>query len=130
MTRKVVTINFDSNVFEAAKLMDSNKIGCLVVTEGNIPVGIVTERDLVRKVLAKKLPADTKISEIASKPLITVNCDTSIKEAARIMSSNKIRRLPVVNENKLAGIVVAADFVRHHGKTSISEYVMAVIARS
>jgi CBS domain-containing protein len=86
-------------------------VGCLVILDKEVPIGIVTERDIVRRVVAKKLPVDTKISEIMSKSLITIDPDASLKEAARVMSSNKIRRLPVLKENRLVGIVVASDFV-------------------
>jgi CBS domain-containing protein len=97
--------------------------------EGMVPVGIVTERDFVRRVVAKKLPLDTKVSEIMSKSLITVDSDASLKEAARLMSSNKIRRLPVVKQNRLVGIVVAADFVRNLGKMSVSEEILTAMGR-
>lgn len=103
MTKDVVSINVDSSVFEAAELMCSSQLGCLVVVDGEEPVGIVTERDIVRRVVAKRLSLDTKISEVMSKSLITVDTDASLKEAARLMSTNKIRRLPVSKENKLVG---------------------------
>jgi CBS domain-containing protein len=111
MTKKVVSIGVNNSVFEATELMSSNQVGCLVVMDGEMPMGIVTERDIVRRVVAKKLPVDTKISEIMSKSLIIIDPDASLKEAARVMSSNKIRRLPVLKENRLVGIVVASDFV-------------------
>ena len=129
MTKDVVSINVDSSVFEAAELMCSSQLGCLVVVDGEEPVGIVTERDIVRRVVAKRLSLDTKISEVMSKSLITVDTDASLKEAARLMSTNKIRRLPVSKENKLVGIVVAADFVRNLGKKSISEEIIEAMGR-
>ena len=75
------------------------------------------------------MPLDTKISEIMSQSLITVDADASLKEAARLMSSNKIRRLPVLKENKLVGIVVASDFVRNLGKKSVSEEILEAMGR-
>jgi CBS domain-containing protein len=97
--------------------------------DGEVPVGIVKERDIVRRVVAKKLPFDTKISEIMSNSLITVDPDASLKEAARLMSSNKIRRLPVLKQNRLVGIVVASDFVRNLGKKSVSEEILEAMGR-
>jgi CBS domain-containing protein len=97
--------------------------------DGEVPIGIVTERDIVRRVVAKKMPLDTKISEIMSKTLITVDPGTSLKEAARLMSSNKIRRLPVLEQNRLVGIVVAADFVRNLGKKTVPEEILEAIGR-
>jgi len=129
MTKDVVSINVDSSIFEAADLMCSNQLGCLVVVDGEMPVGIVTERDIVRRVVAKKLPLDTKISEVMSKSLITVDPNASLKEAARLMSTNKIRRLPVSKDNKLVGILVAADFVRNLGKKSVSEEIIEAMGR-
>jgi CBS domain-containing protein len=79
--------------------------------------------------VAKKLPLDTKVSEIMSKSLITVDPDASLKEAARLMSSNKIRRLPVLKQKRLVGIVVAADFVRNLGKMTVSEEILEAMGR-
>ena len=129
MTKDVVSIRCDSTVLEAAELMSDTQLGCLVVVDSEAPVGIVTERDIVRRVVAKKLPLGTKVSEVMSTSLITVDPDASLKEAARLMSSNKIRRLPVSKDNKLVGIVVAADFVRNLGKKSLSEEIIEAMGR-
>lgn len=127
MTKNVVSTSVNNSIFDAAELMSSNQVGCLVITDGEVPIGIVTERDFVRRVVAKKLSLDTKVSEIMSGSLITIDPDASLKEAARLMSSNKIRRLPVLKQNKLVGIVVAADFVRNLGKKSASEEILDAI---
>jgi CBS domain-containing protein len=129
MTKNVISVGADDSVFEAAEVMSSKQVSCLVIMDGELPIGIVTERDFVRRVVAKKLPLDKKVSEIMSKSLITIDPDASIKEAARLMSSNKIRRLPVVKQNRLVGIVVAADFVRNLGKKSASEEILEDIGR-
>ena len=129
MTKNVVSIGVNNSVFEAAELMSSKQVSCLVIMDGEVPIGIVTERDIVRRVVAKKMPLDTKVSEIMSKSLITVNPDASLKEAARLMSSNKIRRLPVLKQNRLVGIVVAADFVRNLGKKTASEEILEAMGR-
>lgn len=129
MTKNVVSIDVDNSVLEAAEIMSSNQLGCLVIINRELPIGIVTERDIVRRVVAKKLPLDTKISAIMSQSLITVDADASLKEAARLMSSNKIRRLPVLKQNKLVGIVVASDFVRNLGKKSVSEEILEAMGR-
>jgi CBS domain-containing protein len=129
MTKNVVSIGVDNSVLEAAEIMSSNQLGCLVIINKELPIGIVTERDIVRRVVAKKLPLDTKISQIMSQSLIIVDADASLKEAARLMSSNKIRRLPVLKQNKLVGIVVASDFVRNLGKKSVSEEILEAMGR-
>ena len=129
MTKNVFSIGVDNSVLEAAEIMSSNQLGCLVIINRELPIGIVTERDIVRRVVAKKMPLGTKISQIMSQSLITVDADASLKEAARLMSSNKIRRLPVLKQNKLVGIVVASDFVRNLGKKSVSEEILEAMGR-
>ena len=129
MAKNVVSIGVNDSVFEAAELMSSNRVGCLVILDGEVPIGIVTERDIVRRVVAKKLPLDSKVSEIMSTSLVTVDSDASLKDAARLMSTNQIRRLPVVEQNRLVGIVVAADFVRNLGKKTASEEILEAMGR-
>ncbi len=129
MTAKVTTIEVDKSVSEAAELMNSKAIGCLIIMDGEAPVGMVTERDIVRRIVAKKLPYETRVSEIMTKKPVTVDPDMSLKEAARLMSKNKIRRLPVVKQNKLVGIVVASDFVRNLGKKTVTEEILEAMGR-
>jgi len=129
MTKDVVTIDVNGSVFEAAELMSAKSVGCLVVTDKAAPVGIVTERDFVRRIVAKRVPLDVKVSEIMSKSLVTVSPDASIRHAARLMSDYKIRRLPVLKQNQLVGIVVANDFVRNAGKKTTAEEILDAIGR-
>lgn len=129
MTKRVITIDVHRTVFDAAELMSNKGVGCLVIMEGEMPRGIVTERDFVRRVVAKKKPLDIKISEIMSKPLITISSDASLKEAARTMTNNRIRRLPVLEGNRLVGIIVTSDFVRQLSKKTITEEILQAIAR-
>lgn len=129
MTKRVITIDVHRTVFDAAELMSNKGVGCLVIMEGEMPRGIVTERDFVRRVVAKKRPLNIKISEIMSKPLITISSDASLKEAARTMTNNRIRRLPVLEGNRLFGIIVTSDFVRQLSKKTITEEILQAIAR-
>lgn len=110
MTKPVITIDLNKTVYDAAILMDEKKLGCLVVMDNIIPAGIITESDLVRRVIAKKNPFDIKVSEVMSKPLIAVNPNSTIKDAAKVMIKHQIRRLAVVKDNKLVGILVASDY--------------------
>ncbi len=129
MTKDVVTIDSGKTVFEAAELMATSGLGCLIVVVKAFPVGIITERDIVHRIVAKHASADVKVNEVMTKSLITVGPDLSLKEAARVMSTNKIRRLPVLKNNKLVGIVVSSDFVRNVGKKTTTEEILDALGR-
>ena len=129
MSTNVITINVDRTVLEAAKLMHQQDKGDLVVMDDGVPKGIVTERDLVRRVMAQKKPLDTKVSEIMSKPLITIDEDAQLRDAARTMVKYKIRRLPVTKKNVLVGIIATSDFARHLSRKTFSEIVLAAMTR-
>ena len=129
MTTQVVTIDVQGSVLEAAKLMRQQDVGDLVVMEGIVAKGIVTERDLVRRVMAQKKPLDTKVSEVMSDPLITIEEESSIRDAARKMVKYKIRRLPVTKNNVLVGIIATSDFARRLSKKSFSEVMLAAMSR-
>ena len=127
MTKDVVTIDAKKSIFEAAELMAQKDIGDLVVCEGEKPVGIITERDFVRRVVAKKLPLDCKVSEIMSAPLWVVYADNSLNEAARKMVARKVRRLPVLEKNALVGIITATDFAKHLSKKTVTEEILEIL---
>ena len=127
MTKDVVTIDAQKSVFEAAELMAQRDIGDLVVCDGEKPVGIITERDFVRRVVAKKMPLECKVSEIMSTPLWVVYADNSLNEAARKMVARKIRRLPVLEKNALVGIITATDFAKHLSKKTITEEILEIL---
>jgi CBS domain-containing protein len=129
MTRCVLTIDSSKTVAEAAELMTQKEVGDVVVTENDSPRGIVTERDFVRRVIAKQRPLDTKITDVMTTPLITIAPDASINEAARKMVNNKIRRLPVIRDHKLVGILVVSDFAKHLSKKTLTETVLEAIWR-
>lgn len=130
MSKPVITIDLSKTVFDAAVLMSEKRLGCLVVMDGNIPAGIITERDFVRKVVSKKIPVDTKISEVMSKPLIAIDPDAPLRDLSRVMMENQIRRLAVVKGNKLVGILVASDLARKLSKKIIIEEALEVMARN
>jgi len=129
MTKKVATIESGKTIYNAAQLMAEKNLGCLIVVVKGFPVGIITEKDIVHRVVAKRASPDAKLTEVMTKTLITVEPDTQIKEAARVMSANKIHRLPVLKENKLVGIVAASDFVRNAGKKTTTEEILDALGR-
>lgn len=110
MTKEVVTVSPKDTIAKAAKLMSSRRVGCLVVVQNNQPVGIITERDILTKVVGLDLRASkVLVAEVMSSPLVTVPPTMEVSEAAKLMAKKEIRRLPVVNEGKLVGIVTASD---------------------
>jgi CBS domain-containing protein len=112
MKKNVIAIDSSMTVLDAAKMMDDASIGAVVVLEKGIAVGIITERDLVRRVIAKGKPLSTNVKDVMSSPLIVVNPDDSVWEAAQLMKTRKIHRLPAIKQNMLVGIVTTSDIVR------------------
>ena len=113
MTQTPVTIREDATAHEAARLMRDKEIGSLVVVEGGKPMGIVTERDLVTKVAASdRQPSRILVRDIMSSPVVAVHPGAEVAEAAKLMSERKIRRLPVVQEGKLVGMITENDIIR------------------
>ena len=110
--KKLETIGPSSTAQEAAKRMRSKKISSLVVIErGDAPVGIVTERDLVRQVCSKDISSDSVlIQEIMSSPIVTVDVNASIEQAADKMIQNKVRHLLIVEDGRIYGIITPSDF--------------------
>ena len=113
MSSPVVTLNEDATSNKVASLMEENDLGCVIVTnKTGKPVGIITERDLVLRVIAKNLRPDTiEAKEIMTSPLVTVEPEATISEAARRMSRLEIRRLVVVYKGNLVGLVSSRDIL-------------------
>lgn len=112
MTKNVKTITPDDIMEHAAELMKKHRIGCLVVVDKDKPIGIVTERDIAYKIVAEGKSGDTKVEEVMSKDLKTVPEDKSRADAAKLMASHAIRRLPVIKNGKLVGIVTIEDIMK------------------
>lgn len=110
MTPNVLTAIRSTNVAKAAKLMAALDVGSIVIIEDKKPVGILTERDLLMKVVSEDLkPSTIRVGKIMSAPIIVISPEKDIVEAARIMAKNKIRRIPVVENKKLIGIITSTD---------------------
>jgi CBS domain-containing protein len=111
MTSSPQTVEPSATVAEAAKLMRDNDVGSLPVVEGGKLTGVVTDRDItVRAVAEGKDPQSTKVAEVISKDLVTIDPQQDLEEALRLMARHQVRRLPVVEEDgRLVGIVAQAD---------------------
>ena len=113
MVEKVVTVEQDTSVYEAVKLLNKNRIGCLVVVYDDDIVGILTERDLLERVLEKcRNPKEIEISEIMTKTLVLGRPDMEVFEATRLMMKNKVKKLPIIKERRLVGIITVTDIAR------------------
>jgi CBS domain-containing protein len=112
MTERLETISPSDTAQEAATKMRDKKVSSLVVTDvEDKPIGIVTERDLVRQVCTKAINCnDVIVHRIMSSPLATIDANSSVEVAADIMIQNKVRHLLVVDENKVLGIITPSDF--------------------
>ncbi|NIM45318.1 MAG: CBS domain-containing protein [Nitrososphaeria archaeon] len=113
MAKKVLTIDAEETVEEAAIIMGEKHIGSIIVTQKGKTAGIFTERDLMTKVLAKGLDmSKTKVSVVMSAPLVVVDPEVDVREAAKMMVEMDIKRLPVVKEGKLIGVFTSRDLIK------------------
>lgn len=112
MKKPVFSMDSSMTVKDAAEMMEDTKVGCVVVTENNAVIGILTERDFVRKIVSQGKPFSTKIKDVMSSPLIVINPDETVWELAELMKQKRIHKVPVVEKGKLVGIVTATDLTR------------------
>jgi CBS domain-containing protein len=125
MIKSVVTLQEDVSVYAAVKLMNENRIGCLVVLQYGQVVGIVTERDMLERVLEKcRNPKETKVTEIMTKRVIVGKLGIRLDEAAKLMFEKKVKKLPIVEGNRLVGLVTLTDLAR---MASLDEKTMELI---
>jgi CBS domain-containing protein len=125
--KNVVSIqsNSETTALDIAKLMAKNTIGSvLIIDSKNFPIGIITERDIIKKVCIKNvLPNEIKYKKIMSSPVITIKSYDSIETAAQKMNDNKIKRLPVLEDNQeIVSILGLTDITKHLSKILVDEY--------
>lgn len=110
MNSPVVTSDPNERIDEIARLMRDNEIGSVIILNEDKPVGIVTDGDIVRKVVANNShPSDLKVKEVMSSPLLVIEGDREITEAIRVMRGSKLKHLGVVYKDKLVGVVTMGD---------------------
>ena len=113
MVQKVITVDPNASVKEAARLMNRHAIGCLIVVGQGQVMGIMTERDLLKKVVELgKNPEKTKVHDIMSKRLVVGTPRMEIPDVVRLMLQKKIKKLPIVTEGKIIGLVTLTDIAR------------------
>jgi len=113
MSRNVRTVRTDDTVLQAVLKMNKFHIGSVIVTNNGRPIGIITERNILQRIVEPRLdPAMVRVRDIMSSPLITIDADAAVEEAAKIMAAKRIKRLPIVEDGKLEGIISTSDIVR------------------
>ena len=125
--KNVVSIqsNSEATALDISKLMAKNTIGSVLITDSkNFPIGIITERDIIKKVCIKNiLPNEINYRKIMSSPVITIKSYDSIETAAQKMTDNKIKRLPVLEDNQeIVSILGLTDITKHLSKILVNEY--------
>jgi CBS domain-containing protein len=113
MVRNVKTVRTDDTALDAVVKMNKFHIGSVIVTSSGRPVGIITERNILQRIVEPRLdPATVRAKDIMSAPLVTVDIHTAVEEAAEIMARKRIKKLPVVDREKVVGVVSTSDIVR------------------
>jgi len=131
MVMNVKTVRVDDSALDAVKKMNKFRIGSIVVVSGDRPVGIITERNILQRVVEPGIdPMVIKAKEIMSTPLIAIEPHAPLEEAARLMVRHGIKKLPVVDDGRLVGIITTSDLVRASPiQVSIVEELLKVRAK-
>ena len=127
MTENPRSIGASESVVEAARLMRDEHIGSLPITDDEELVGMITDRDITTRVVAEAAdPKTTSVGDVVSRDLISVEPDKDLEEAVQLMASHQVRRLPVVENGRLIGIVAQADIARTEDEKTTGELVEAI----
>ena len=114
MNKKVISMDVTVSALEVAKIMDKNRVSCVVLTKDDKPYGIVTERDLVTKIVSQnKRPAELGSKDIMTGPVTLVSPLTPIEQVAEKMSTNKVRHIVVADDEQPVGLITVTDFAKH-----------------
>ncbi len=113
MNNSVVSVDSSVSATDAAKMMEDTDVGAVVVLENGSPIGIVTDRDFAIKITAHSYPIDTPVRRIMSAPLISIDSSSDVWEASDLMSTRNVRKLPVIDDDRVVGIVTSSDIVKY-----------------
>ena len=117
MNGSILSLNSTVPASDAAKLLEDSKTSAIVVLENQVPVGIVTNKDLMIKIVAHSYPLDTPLRRIMKTPLISIGTNTDIKEALKLMVSKKIRKLPVIDNDEVVGMIIASEIANNKSES-------------
>ena len=112
MKTPVVTIDVNTSITDASKMMEDTDVGAIIITENNTPIGIITDRDFAVKVVAHAYNPTTTVKMIMSSPLLSIGPDETVRMVADLMNTRGIRKLPVIEDDKVIGIITASDLVK------------------
>ena len=113
MNNFVVSVDSSVTATDAAKMMEDTGVGSIVVLDNNLPVGIVTDRDFAIKIAAHSYPIDTPVQRIMSSPLISIDPNSDLWVASDLMSTRNVKKLPVIDDDKVVGMLTSSDLVKH-----------------
>jgi len=111
MSKALISVDSSTTVFQVAKMMEQGGVGAILVKKDNHDAGIITDRDFAIKIAVQKSSLDTPVDKAMSSPLVTIKPNESILVAADLMSSKKIRKIAVVEDDKVIGIITSTDLV-------------------
>ena len=118
MTAEPIVLQQDQSIADAAQAMRDNAVGAILVVDGERLCGLVTDRDIVVRAVAEAAPLDSPVGRVVSPDLIAVGADDEADDAARVMQANAIRRLPVMDDGRIVGIVSIGDLAVSRGEDS------------
>ncbi len=113
MNKFVVSVDSLVTASDTAKMMEDHDVGAVVVMDNNLPIGIVTDRDIAIKITAHSKSVETPIQNIMSSPLISIDPDSDLWIASDLMSTRNVRKLPVLDNDEVVGIITHSDLVKH-----------------
>lgn len=128
MTTDVDCCTAEDNIYEAAVKMKNDDVGVIPVLENNHLIGVITDRDIVIRCVAEKKPNSTRITDVISTNLVTGTPDMSVEAAEELMATEQIRRLPILENDKLVGVVALGDLAVHQQTNSMAGNALSSIS--
>ena len=111
MTKALISVDPSTTLYQISKMMEQGGMGSILVKKDGVPAGIITDRDYAIKIAAYGISMENSVEKVASYPLITINSSDSLLKAAKVMSEKKIRKLAVIDQEKVVGIITSTDLV-------------------
>jgi CBS domain-containing protein len=130
MTHSVVTADCADSLERVGALMRDRNVGSVVVCDGGRPVGVITDRDLALAVVADGVATDAQVGSYATRPLVTGEAEMELEEAVALMIQHRIRRLPVMGDGELSGIVTIDDLAVRAGDLAAAHQITAEVAKA